>query len=430
VSLLGRTSGQPDLTSEQASRLAEIRRAAEDALSVPAALGPDIDVGGFPIVPRRDSVIGIGDIDPEILDSALTTGFTADEAQRSGSYFQLDRSPIYQHVAEDLEGQVELMCATDALARYPSEMIERWWWRAVHPGKDKYTAVVALHQTDGYFVRVRAGARIDRPIQTCLFVSEGGASQNVHNIIVVEEGAEAHIITGCTIHSGVDRGLHAGVSEFYVGRGATLTFSMLHSWGPGFAVRPRTGVVVEEDGLYVSNYVLLEPVGSIQSFPVARLEGDGGRAVFNSIVCGVGDSSIDLGSETQLIGDDTRAEAVTRTVSRDRSVVYARGRLVARTDRCRAHLDCRGILLSEKSTQWAIPVLACEGAPGAELSHEAAISPIAQEEIDYLMSRGVPQDEAISMITRGFVSIDIPGLPAALRRRIDEAVTQTGEGAL
>ncbi|MBN2404508.1 MAG: SufD family Fe-S cluster assembly protein, partial [Coriobacteriia bacterium] len=94
------------------------------------------------------------------------------------------------------------------------------------------------------------------------------------------------------------------------------------------------------------------------------------------------------------------------------------------------HLDCRGIVMSEESTQWAIPDLASVGAPGAELSHEAAISPIAAEEIYYLMSRGVPKDEAVSMITRGFLDLEIPGLPPALRRQIDKALEETAKEAL
>jgi len=182
--------------------------------------------------------------------------------------------------------------------------------------------------------------------------------------------------------------------------------------------------------VYVNNYVLLKPVRSIQSFPVATLAGARSKAVFNSIVYGLKDSYIDLGSEAQLIGEGSRSEAVARTVSFDRSVVYSRGRLVGKTNDCKAHLDCRGIVQSEESTQWAIPDLASEGAPGAELSHEAAISPIAAEEIYYLMARGLPKAEAVSMITRGFVNIDIPGLPDVLRKQIDKAIEETSKEAM
>ena len=83
--------------------------------------------------------------------------------------------------------------------RYPDEMAERFWWRAVAPDKDKYTALVALHQTEGYFIRVKAGQKVEKPIQACLFIRESDVSQNLHNVIIVEDGAEANVITGCNI---------------------------------------------------------------------------------------------------------------------------------------------------------------------------------------------------------------------------------------
>ncbi|MBN2840193.1 MAG: SufD family Fe-S cluster assembly protein [Coriobacteriia bacterium] len=422
----------PDIQLSPAAleRLEEIRVAAEAAKDKPAALGPDIDISRFTTVSEHDKIASLDSLQKQIKETALMSGFDTDESNRSASYFQLDRSPIYERVEKAFDNAIEIMGTQEALALYGEELIEKYWWRAVDPGKDKYTALAALHQTEGYFIRVKAGRKVEKPIQACLFVSESNVSQNVHNIIVLEDGAEANVITGCNIHTDVEEGLHAGISEFYVGKGAKLTFTMIHNWAEDFSVRPRTGIVVDDDGVYVNNYVLLKPVKSIQSFPVAKLVGARSKAIFNSIVYGLKDSYIDLGSEAQLIGEGSRSEAVARTVSMDRSVVYSRGRLVGRTNSCKAHLDCRGIVQSEESTQWAIPDLASEGAPGAELSHEAAISPIAAEEIYYLMTRGLPKDEAVSMITRGFVNIDIPGLPDVLRKQIDKAIEETSKEAM
>jgi uncharacterized protein len=417
-------------SEETLARLDEIRRLAQAAAEKPAALGPDVDISGFRTVSKQQQIDSLASLDKQVRETVLLSGFTADETERSASYFQMDRTPIYERVADAFGGAIEIMGTEDALVRYPDEMVEKWWWRAVAPDKDKYTALVALHQTEGYFIRVKAGHKVEKPIQACLFISESNVSQNVHNIIIVEDGAEANVITGCNIHHGVKEGLHAGISEFFVGKGATLTFTMVHNWDKEFSVRPRTGVVVDDDGTYVNNYVLLKPVRSIQAFPVARLEGRRSRAVFNTIVAGLEDSIIDLGTETQLIGEGSRSEAVARTISRDRSTVYSRGRLIARTNDCKAHLDCRGIVQSPESTQWAIPDLASEGSPGAEMSHEAAISPIAAEEVYYLMSRGVPKDEAVSMITRGFLDLEIPGLPPILRKKIDEAIAETSRESM
>jgi len=420
----------PNASPAALERLAEIRRLAEAAIDKPAPLGPDVDITRFRTVSERQRVESLASLEKQVRETALMSGFTSDESERSASYFQMDRTAIYERVAEAFGGAIEIMGTGEALARYPDEMVERFWWRAVAPDKDKYTALVALHQTEGYFIRVKAGQRVEKPIQACLFISESDVSQNLHNVIVVEDGAEVDVITGCNIGAGVTEGLHAGISEFYIGKGAKLTFTMVHNWDKEFSVRPRTAAIVDDDGIFISNYVLLKPVRSIQAFPVARLEGERSRALFTTIVYGLEDSVIDLGTETQLIGAGSRSEAVARTVSRDRSVVYSRGRLIARTNDCKAHLDCRGIVQSESSTQWAIPDLASEGAPGAELSHEAAISPIAAEEVYYLMSRGVPKDEAISTITRGFLDLEIPGLPPALRARIDEAIEETSRESM
>jgi Fe-S cluster assembly scaffold protein SufB len=420
----------PNASAATHARLEEIRALATAAIDRPAALGPDVDITAFRTVSERQRVDSLSSLEKQVRETALMTGFTADESERSGSYFQMDRTPIYERVADAFGGAIEIMGTEEALRCYPDEMADRFWWRAVAPDKDKYTALVALHQTEGYFIRVKAGQKVEKPIQACLFISESNVSQNVHNVIILEDGAEANVITGCNIHTGVAEGLHAGISEFYVGRSAKLTFTMIHNWDKGFSVRPRTGVIVGDDGVYINNYVLLRPVRSIQAFPVARLEGARSRAVFNTIVIGLEDSVIDLGTEAQLIGEGSRSEAVARTISRDRSAVYSRGRLVARTNDCKAHLDCRGIVQSDTSVQWAIPDLASEGAPGAELSHEAAISPIAAEEVYYLMSRGIPKDEAVSMITRGFLDLEIPGLPPELRKRIDEAIAETSRESM
>lgn len=415
------------LTDSQRARLDEIRMTAESAASKPALYGPDIDLTAFGGIASRDRIASLASLKRQMREAAAEVGMDTSEEDRSASFFQLDRTPIYEKVSEAFGGAIEIMGTEDALALYPEDMLEKWWWRSVAPDKDKYTALVALKQTEGYFIRVKAGQKVDKPIQACLFISESDVSQNVHNIIVVEDGAEANVITGCTIHPEVRGGLHAGISEFYIGKGAKLTFTMIHNWAEEFEVRPRTAIHIDDDGTYVNNYVMLKPVRSVQAFPVARCAGTRSRAVFNSIVYGVESSYIDLGSETSLEGAGSRSEAVARTVSRDRSTVYSRGRLIGRTDDCVAHLDCRGIVQSEHSTQWAIPDLASEGAPKAKLSHEAAISPIAEEEVFYLMSRGVPREEAVSMITRGFLDLEIPGLPPSLRRQIDAAIAATAE---
>jgi len=260
-------------------------------------------------------------------------------------------------------------------------------------------------------------------------IAETALSQNLHNVVVIEEGAAAHVITGCTVNRATG-GLHIGVSEFFVGKNASLTFTMIHRWAPGIHVRPRTAVVVDEGGTYVSNYLLLDEIATLQMYPLTLLRGRGARARFQAVLCGRGFSVIDIGSRVVHEGEGSASETISRVIGAEHSRIWARGQLVARTNHCRARLECRGMLVSKEASIIAIPELEADGVPQAELSHEAAISPIAEEEVAYLMARGLTREESLAAITRGFLNVGQLGLPAAIARSVDEVLAATPAGAL
>lgn len=404
------------------------RKKAEAVKDKRALYGPDIDLAGFEEPSVKDRVGSLKSLSKQVRETVLYAGINADEAQRSGSYFQMDHSVIYESVQRAFEGKLEIMSTLEALERY--DWVSDLWWRAVQVDADKYTARAELEHKHGYFIHVFEGQKIEKPIQACLFLSENFISQNVHNLIVMDEGSEAQIITGCAIHPKVEQGIHIGVSEFFLAKGSNLMFTMVHNWAEEFDVRPRTGVIVGEDATFTTNYILLRPVKSIQMYPAAFLKGDGARARFNSILYGVKDSYIDVGSKVVLTGKGTRAESIARVVATERSQIYSRGQLIGQVNESRAHLDCRGILFSDEARIYAIPELAAEKSPLSELSHEAAISPIAEEEVEYLMARGLPKDEAISSITRGFLNIDIEGLPQVLNADIERVLKTAAKESL
>lgn len=404
-------------------RLKDIAHRAGGARKKRAAAGPDIDpaifapAGEVPERSRRLSPRG------KTWRASLKAGVDLGAGDRAGTFLQVDRSVLCSGAGRGYGGQVEVLPVSEALAG--DKDLRKRWWSLVEPDADKYTALNALAPAEGYYLRVLSGRKLSAPVQACLLMSRGGTFQSVHNVIVAEEGSRAHVITGCTAHPGNLSGLHVGVSEFFVGRGASLTFTMVHAWGEGFHVRPRSTAVVEEGGTFVSNYILLDPVGSLQMYPSTVLRGRGSRARFQALLYGRGGAVLDIGNRTVLEGENSRSETVSRAIASDRSTIIARGRMTARTDSCRAHLECRGMLTSPESVVRAVPELEADGVPGAELSHEAAISPIAEEEISYLMSRGLGREEAVSVIVRGFLSVDLLGLPPFLERRIDAVLAGT-----
>jgi Fe-S cluster assembly scaffold protein SufB len=310
------------------------------------------------------------------------------------------------------------MAVSEALKRH--DWLQDYWWKAVAVDADKYTASVELNQADGYFIRSLPGQKSVYPVQACLYLAKAQAVQNVHNIIIAEENSELHIITGCTTAPRSDPGLHLGVSEFYIKKGAKVTFTMIHNWHPEVAVRPRTGVIVEDNALYMSNYVLMKPVGSLQMNPTANCIGENSVVRFNSILVAPEGSDLDIGSRTLLNAKGAKTEVISRAITTGGSII-ARGYIEGNEPDVKGHLECRGLILGQKGTIYAIPELKGTLA-GIDLSHEAAVGKIAEEEVEYLMARGLTRDEATSTIVRGFLRVEIEGLPPLLNDELKKAV--------
>ncbi len=339
-------------------------------------------------------------------------GIEFDPRKRSGTFLQEDQEV---KTFATFFGGVEVMSIKQALEKY--EWLKDYFWKAVKRDQDEFTKEVDSEEANGYFIRAMPGAKVEIPVEACLYLRKAG-KQKVHNIIIAEEGSELNIISGCTSHPKA-AGMHIGISEFFVKKNAKITFTMIHSWHHAIEVRPRSVAIVEENGTFISNYVLLNPVKLVQMYPTAYLDRNA-RAVFSSVIVALDGSVVDAGARAVLRGEGSSAEIISRTISKGGKVI-ARGHLVGEAPDVKGHLECRGLMLSEKGSIHAIPELEAK-CPNVELSHEAAIGKIAEEEIFYLMTRGLSRDEATSAIVRGFMEVEVKGLPATLKAAIDQAL--------
>lgn len=376
-----------------------------------AGLGDDINLERYNTETREhDALKSLAEVPQEYKQNLLRAGIEPSESGRSGSFLLQDRSVVFSRVK--FPG-LELMSTTEALKQH--EWLADYLWRAIPVDLDKYTSDVELDQMNGYFIRAKANSKVTIPVQACLFITTDKTGQKVHNIIIAEENSELHIITGCSVAHAVKSALHLGVSEFYVKRGAKITFTMIHNWSEGVEVRPRTAVVIEDDGTFISNYILMTPVKSLQTYPTAYCEGKNARANFQSIIYASGNARIDTGSRAVLKGERSRAEIISRVVATDNAEVIARGEMIGEGANASGHIECRGLILSDNATITSIPELKAVR-KDLDLSHEAAVGKIAEEAILYLMARGLSEEEATSVIIRGFLNVDITGLPDALAR--------------
>jgi len=389
----------------------EIIERAQRAKAKKALLGEDVDIEYYTTETNEHDVLAsLDDISEDYGQDLLNAGIEPSEKDRSGSFLQRDRSVVFSRVKYP---GLELMSTTDAIKKY--DWLKEYLWKAIPVDMDKYTAEVELAQSHGYFIRSEAGSKVTIPVQSCLFITSDKIRQNVHNIVIAEENSELHLITGCSVSHTVNSALHLGVSEFYVKKGAKITFTMVHNWGGGVEVRPRSAVVIEDDGVYISNYILVTPVKSLQMFPTMYCAGRNARATSQSIVYATNDAKIDMGSRAVLQGEGSKAEIISRVIATDNAKIIARGDVFGEAADAKGHIECRGLMLSDTATIDSIPELKATRRD-LDLSHEAAVGKIAEEEIQYLMARGLSEGEATSVIIRGFLNVDITGLPDALAK--------------
>ena len=343
---------------------------------------------------------------------------------RSGTFIQRNLLPlcIFVHT----EG-LEMLPIATALKKY-DWLRENYYWKTVPSDLDEVTAKYREEtEPQGFFIRVKKGTKLQAPAQAGLYMSHGDISQIVHNIVILEEEAELNLITGCLTKLNVKNGIHYAISEHYIGKNARLTNTMVHSWGPEVIVRPRSGTVVEAGGMFVSNYVSLRPAKSIESDPQTWLNGKGASAKYLTIILGSDGAKIDIGGNVYLNAEGTSAELAHRGVCTG-GHMYQKGLLIGNAP-CRAHVDCAGMVVDAKDDGFieSIPGLRSLH-PEARMSHEASIGKIAPNQVEYLMSRGMEEREAISMIIRGFLDADIEGLGTELDDRIAEIAELAGHG--
>ena len=407
----------------------DVSQKAAKAKDKKAPIGTDITIENYSeeTIDAHDIVDSLEDVSKATQDTLIQVGVDSKEQGRAGSFLQVGQSNIFQ---DSLTNDIELLNLAQAMDKY--SWVKDLMWTTVAADADKYTAKTALRETEenvrsGYFIRSKPNTREMFPVQACMFISDQDVIQTTHNIIIAEENSELHIITGCATGEDVSSALHVGVSELFVRPGAKITFTMIHNWAEQVEVRPRTGIRVEDNGTFINNYILTSPVHSLQSYPTAHCVGKNSRALFQTVLNGQKESYVDSGARGILSGDGASTEVISRAVSNDSSKIYARGHLAGNRPNVKGHLECNGLVLSDDSTIYAVPELEANSS-GLELSHEAAVGKIDEDEIYYLTSRGLTEDEAAAMIVRGFLSMDITGLPPELAKSTQEMIDMSVKG--
>lgn len=366
------------------------------------------------------------ELDAVTADNLKHVGVLMAEQPRSGTFLLQDHHARCSY--STVEG-LEVVPIAQAVKNDP-EFVKNYYWNLIKEDEDQITNTVsAQDEPQGFYLRVKAGMKVSYPYQAALYLASANVAQSVHNVVVLEDGAELELITGCLTHPQVQKGVHFAVTETYIGKGAKLTNIMVHSWSAGVIVRPRAATTVEEEGIFINQYASLKTGADIISNPKTFLNGKNASANFMSIILAEAGSSVSTGSIVYLNADGTTAELKHRGVTTG-GAVHQGGLMIGNAD-CKAHVDCSGMVLDPTGKGYIESVPGVRSNHGdAKLSHEASIGKIAPEQVEYLMSRGFLEHEAISLIIRGFLGGDMSWLGTDLNNAIQDIadIAAQGEG--
>lgn len=355
----------------------------------------------------------------------------AERTSLAGVGAQYDSELVYHNMREEVaELGVVYSGIEEALHGPYEEMIRQHFMKLVPPTDHKFAALHGAVWSGGSFVYVPAGVEVSFPLQSYFRLNAAGAGQFEHTLIIVEPGADLHFIEGCSAPKYNVANLHAGCVELFVGEGAHLRYSTIENWSKNMYNLNTKRARVEANGSieWVSG-----SFGSHVSYlyPSSLLVGERASCEFTGITFAGAGQDLDTGCKVHMAAPHTRASVSTKSISKGGGISTFRSSVVVtpRADDARASVSCQSLMLDDKSVSDTIPAMDVRNAT-AQVGHEATIGRISDDTILYLMSRGIPEDEARTMVVNGFAEPISKELPLEYAVEMNNLIKLEMEGAI
>ena len=298
----------------------------------------------------------------------------------------------------------------EALKKYP-EIFEKYFNNLVKYDENKYTALNGALWSGGSFIYIPPYTNVDRPLQSYFRIDTKNLGQFERTIIIVDHDSSLHYIEGCTAKNYSATSLHAGVVEIYVGKNSKCKYSTIQNWSKDVYNLVTKRCIIEEGGFmqWVDGNI---GSGVTMKYPSCILKGDNSSASSISIAYAKEGQHLDAGAKMIHLGKNTKSTIISKSISSCGGISDYRGtvKISSSAVGSNAIIKCDNIILDDKSSSNTYPkniVLNNE----STLEHEATISKINEEKLNYLMSLGISEDSAKDLYVLGFMSDFKKSLP-------------------
>lgn len=327
----------------------------------------------------------------------------AEKKYLAGVGAQYESEAIYHNMIKELEEKNVIFCDTDtALKKYP-ELFKEYFNKLVKYDENKYTALNGAVWSGGTFIYIPPHTKLDRPLQSYFRINSKNMGQFERTIIVVDEGSDLHYMEGCTAPTYTSDSLHAAVVEIYVKKNAKCRYTTIQNWSSDVYNLVTKRAIVEEDGL-------MEWIdGNIGSkvnmkYPSCILAGNGASGNCISIAVATSNQNQDTGAKMIHLAPNTTSNIISKSIAANGGNASYRGKVRITKDaiNSRSTVKCDTIIVDDISKSDTIPTNIVENT-SSNIHHEATVSKIDEEQLFYLMSRGLNEDKAKELLIMGFI---------------------------
>lgn len=354
----------------------------------------------------------------------------AERESLAGVGAQYDSEVVYHSIKEEMVKQGVIYTDMDTAIKKYEDIVKEYFMKLVPPNDHKFIALHGAVWSGGSFVYVPEGVDVNIPLQSYFRLNSPGAGQFEHTLIIIEKGAKAHFIEGCSAPKYNVTNLHAGCVELYIKEDATLRYSTIENWSKNMMNLNTKRALVEKNGKieWVSG-----SFGSRVSmlYPMSILKGEGAKAEFTGITFAGKGQHLDTGTKVVHLAPYTSSNINSKSISKSGGTAVYRGavKVAANAHHTRSNISCESLMLDDISRSDTVPVLDILN-DQADIGHEAKIGRISDEAIFYLMARGISESEARALIVRGFAEPISKELPLEYAVEMNNLIKLELEGSI
>ena len=348
----------------------------------------------------------------------------------AGVSTQYESEVVYHNMLKEVEEKGVIFLDTDSALRLYPELFKEYFNTVVPYADNKFSALNGAVWSGGSFIYIPKGVKLEKPLQSYFRINSERMGQFERTLIIVDEGADLHYVEGCTAPIYSKESLHAAVVEIIVKKNAKCRYSTIQNWSNNIVNLVTKRAYVEEGGMM--DWV----DGNIGSqlnmkYPACVLAGKGAKGNCISIAVASKGQYQDAGAKMIHLAEDTTSVIISKSIVHGGGVVNYRGKVFMgpKAKNSKAHVECDTLIMDNISKTDTIPENTVQNNQ-SNIEHEATVSKVSEEQLFYLMSRGLSKEDATQMIVMGFIEPFSKELPMEYAVELNQLLKLNMEGSI